>query len=234
MTIKIVLLSCLSLLVILLPSRLKIPIYRHVFGYRIGKHVKIGLSWIKVGQLEIGNHVVICHFVRFKNVPEVKIGDYCTIGFGTTFTSTSEFTNERSIANRGNRPALIIGDHCGIALLHYFDVQDTFTIGSYTTIAGRGSIFITHYLEVISGTQSTKPISIGKYCMVGSSVRFAPGSSVAEYSVVGMAAIVTKQFDEPYVLIGGNPAVVIRHIPKEAIYFKRLRGWIGTYSDPPW
>ena len=216
-----------------MPSCIKIPIYRTVYGYRIGKHVKIGLSWVKVGDLEIGNHVSISHFVRFKNIPEVKIGSYVTIGLGTTFTSTGEFTNKRSIAERGNRPSLVIGDHCGISILHYFDIQDSITVGSYTTIAGKGSVFFTHYLDVDNGVQTTKPIRIGRYCLLGSSVQFAPGATVPDYSVIGMAAVVSTEFKDPYCLIAGNPAQVIRKLPENAIYFKRERGWIGSYTSPP-
>jgi acetyltransferase-like isoleucine patch superfamily enzyme len=227
------LLYWLSWAVVILPSFLKILIYRRVFGYKFGKGVKIGLSWLSVRRLEIGDHVFISHFVRFKNIPEVKIGNYVTIGVGNTFTSTYEFTNERSLTERGNRPTLIIGDHCGIAMLHYFDIQDTLTVGSYTTIAGKGSVFFTHYLDVVNATQATKPIHIGEYCMLGSSVQFAPGVSVPNFCVVAMGAVVTEEFTETHCLIAGNPATIIRNLPEDAAYFRRTRGWIGSYTQPP-
>ena len=44
-------------LIVPLPSRLKLPIYRGCFGYRIGRDVSIGLTLIRVGRLEIGDHV---------------------------------------------------------------------------------------------------------------------------------------------------------------------------------
>jgi acetyltransferase-like isoleucine patch superfamily enzyme len=231
---KAILLYWLTWAVVILPSWLKIPIYRCIFSYRIGKHVKIGLSWINVGKMEIGDYVVIRDLVRFKDIPEVRIGDHCTIGFGTTFTSTFEFTNSKGMAARGNRPMLSIGRHCGITMLHHFDVQDMFTIGDYTTIAGRGSVFFTHYLDVITGMQAAKPISIGRYCMVGSNVRFAPGASVPDCCVVGMGSVVTQKFTETHCLIGGNPAAVIHKLPEDAAYFKRTRGWIGSFTSPPY
>jgi len=167
-------LDVMSLLIIFLPSFLKIPSYRWIFGYRIGGDVVIGLSWIRVGTLCIGDHVRIGHLNRFKNVPEAEIGDYTTIGNGNTFTSTGEFTDSRGIARRGNNPALSIGAHVGITLLHYFDVQDSLTIGAYTTVGGRGSMFVTHYLDTLKGMQSCEPIRIGRYCMIGSNARFTP------------------------------------------------------------
>ena len=139
--------NLLSVLIIFFPSFLKIPIYRLVFRYKIGRDVRIGLAWIKVGHLEIGDHVRIGHFTRIKGVPLVQVGNNVSIGVGNTFTSTYEFTNERSQRERGNHPALYIGRHVGIAMFHYFDVQDNVYIGEFTTIAGRGSVFFTHFIE---------------------------------------------------------------------------------------
>jgi acetyltransferase-like isoleucine patch superfamily enzyme len=227
------LLYWMSWAIIVLPSWLKNPIYRYVYGYKIGKHVKIKLSWIFVGKLDIADWVIIRGGNRIKNIPEVFIGSHTTIGTGNTFTSTAEFCDPRSFAQRGNRPRLIIGQHCGISKLHYIDVQDTFKIGDYTSIAGIGSVFFTHYLDVISSTQSAKPILIGRYCMIGSNARFTPGAGLPDCCVVGMGAIVTKQFTETHTLIGGNPAVVIRKLPEDAAYFTRTVGWIGSFGCPP-
>ena len=128
---------------------------------------------------------------------------------------------------------LVIGNHCGIGVRYYFDIQDTLSIGDYTTLAGVSSIFYTHYLDVINGNQSTKPVRIGKYCMIGANVRFVPGASVPDYCVVGMGSVVTKAFAEEYKLIGGNPAVAIRDLPQNAVYFNRAIGWIGSFGRNP-
>ena len=223
----------LSLAMMILPSSLKVLIYRHVYGFKIGKNVKIGLSWISVAYMEIEDHVTIRHFNRFKGVPVVRIGNHSVIGVGNTFTSTYEFTNPAGIRSRGNQPMLIVGEHCGITMFHYFDIQDTVEIGPFTTLAGRGSVFFTHYLDVITGSQSTNPIRIGQYCMIGSNVCFAPGASVPDYCVVGMGAVVTNQFTESYKLIAGNPARTIRELPHDAAYFHRERGWISSYVGAP-
>ena len=230
--IKHVLLKWLSVLLIIAPTPVKIFLYRRVYGYKIGKHVRIGLVWIDVGKLEIGNYVVIGHFTRIKGIPEVQIGDHTTIAIGNTFTSTSEFTSPDAIAQRGNCPKLIIGKHCGIAMLHYFDVQDTFIIGEFTTIAGVYSVFFTHYIDITSNLQSAKPVKIGKYCMIGSSVRFAPGSHVPDYCVVGMGSVVTKAFNDTdsYTLLAGNPARVIHQLPRNSTYFHRNRGVVSSFT----
>ena len=210
-------LKLLSLIITFLPSIIKIPIYRHIFGYKIGRHVKIGLSWIYVDNLEVGDHVIIRHFNRLKNLTEVKIGCYSIIGMGNTFTSSPEFTHKLSSRERGNHAKLIMGDHAAITLFHYFDVQDLIFIGDYTTIAGKGSTFFTHYINVEKNLQSCKPIYIGRYCMIGSSVKFAPGAVIPDYCVVGMGSVVAKVFHDSYVILAGNPATFVRKLPEDGV-----------------
>jgi acetyltransferase-like isoleucine patch superfamily enzyme len=231
---KSLLLKWLSIFLIPFPSMLKIPVYRCFFHYEIGKNVRIGLSWIKVEKLRIGHYVTIGHFNQLKNVPEIIMGDYSSIGHCNTFTSTIEFTNSLSKEQRGNQPNLFIGEHCGIAMCHFFDIQDTVIIGPYTTIAGNNSIFFTHYIDIINSVQSTRPIIIGHHCMIGSTVQFTPGAQVPDCCVVGMATVVTKKFTEPYSLIAGNPAKIIKKLPKEAAYFCRSKGHISSFTPAPY
>jgi acetyltransferase-like isoleucine patch superfamily enzyme len=225
--------KAISLVLVFLPSCMKVAGYRFFLGYEIGKDVKIGRSWIYVQRLEIEEHVRIGHRNTVLNVPYVRIGAYSTIGDDNTFVSTDEFTSPEGISLRGNRPELIIGQHCGISFQNYFDVQDEFTIGAFTTIAGIASVFFTHFLDVERAAQSTRPIHIGKYCMIGSSVRFVPGATIPDNCVVGMGAVVTKKFDETHAIIGGNPAGIIRFLPRDAKYFTRPFGFISSIIKPP-
>jgi len=227
-------LNLLSLGMIILPSRLKIFLYRHIFKYQIGKNVTIGLSWIKVNQLSLGDNVIIRHFNRFKNIPEVIIGDFTIIGMGNTFTSTSEFTNPEGMSRRGNCHKLVIGSHSSITIGHYLDIQDFLSIGSFTTIAGKGSVFFTHYIDIASNTQSCKPITIGNYCMLGSGVQFVPGAAIADCSVVGMGSVVTRPHRETHVFLAGNPASIIHTLSEDALYFKRKQGWVGKFAICPY
>ena len=64
----------LSWIAIPLPQFMKQWIYRHVMGYKIGKNVKIGLSFLGAGNMTIGDDVRIGNFNRFKNIPSVDIG----------------------------------------------------------------------------------------------------------------------------------------------------------------
>src|SRR5207249_3548069 len=97
---------------------------------------------------------------RIMNIPYVQIGSHSTIGNDNEFVSSPEFISSEGISLRGNRPQLIIGEHSGISYQNYFDVQDQLIIGSFTTIAGIGSVFFTHFLDVNESTQTTREIVI--------------------------------------------------------------------------
>src|ERR1700694_2507108 len=208
--------SALLLLLVLLPSSIKIPIYRKVFNYKIGRDVTIGLSYIRVGQLAIGDHVRIGHLNIFSGVRAVSIGSFSIIGRCNWFYTGEEFSCAASIRERGNTPEIIIGDHCGIANDHHFDVEDRITIGDYTTIAGERSLFFTHQLDMRQSKQSTKPIAIGKYCMLGSNVSLGPGATIPDNCFVSLGSVVLRQSYEPHSLISGNPAVATRSLPEGA------------------
>ncbi len=63
-----------------LPSALKRPCYRILFGYRIGKRVRIGLTIIDVADCEIADDVTIGHLNLFVRVEKLTIGDHVRVG----------------------------------------------------------------------------------------------------------------------------------------------------------
>ena len=56
-----------------------------------------------------------------------------------------------------------------------------------------------------------KPISIGNDVWIGGSAVICPGVSIGDRTVIAAGAVVTKSFPAD-VLIGGNPARVIKHL----------------------
>jgi acetyltransferase-like isoleucine patch superfamily enzyme len=214
----------LSLILIPLPNLIKIFIYRTIFKYKIGSNVKIGLSWIFVEDLIIGDEVKIGNFNRFKNIPFVSIGNNTIISSYNHFTSTSVFYSERGKQEKNVNPRLVIGKEVGIALRHYFDIQDELSIGDFSTIAGIDSQFFTHQIDILNNCQSAKPISIGKYCMIGSGVKFSPGTFISDYTIVAMGSVVHGNHPELYSLIAGNPAKLIKPVNEKSVYFNRYSG----------
>jgi len=56
-----------------------------------------------------------------------------------------------------------------------------------------------------------KPITIGKNVWIGGGSIVLPGVTIGDNSVVGAGSVVTKDVP-PMVVVGGNPAKIIRHL----------------------
>ena len=96
-------------------------------------------------------------------------------------------------------------------------------------IQGRGKLYFGDYVEVgpncviISGNHSLtnqsevvrKETIIGDYCWIASSCTILAGVVLGPRTVVGAGSVVTKSFPEGFCVIAGNPAKIIRSIPRE-------------------
>ena len=96
-------------------------------------------------------------------------------------------------------------------------------------IQGRGVVYIGNYVEigpnsvVISGNHSLicqeevvrKKTIIGDYSWIASSCVILAGVVLGPRTVVGAGSVVTKSFPDGYCVIAGNPARIVKHIPKD-------------------
>ena len=89
------------------------------------------------------------------------------------------------------------------------------TIGDNCLMAPRVCIYTaTHPLDVdlrISGLEYGKPVTIGNNVWLGGSSVIAPGVTIGDNSVVAAGAVVVK-YVPANVVVGGNPAKIIKHI----------------------
>lgn len=207
-------------LLALLPSAIKIPLYRLIFGWRIGRGVRIGLSFIDAREVTIGDGVRIGHFNRFHRIPRMTICNTVFIGNRNVFMTASP-TYVADICEAD--PSLYIGEDSYIIGPHFFDVHAPIHLGSSVTLAGRGSSFYTHGLDYHRNCLAAEPIQIGENSYVGAHVLIAPGVRLAPHTIVGMGALVTKSFEESYVLLGGSPAVVVKRLDPQGEWFTRPR-----------
>ncbi len=211
-------------LVALLPGFLKRPIYRWVFGYRIGRQVRIGLAFLDCQNLTIGDHTRIGHGVVLWGCGEFRIGSHVHIGPLNLFRGGERLTLEdyamilrlnviNAIPDSGctNDPEAVF--HLGygsiITAEHRFDFTDRVSFGRRSTLGGRNSSIWTH------NRRYGVPVQIGDYCYLGSEIRLAPGASVPDCCVVGIGAVITKPISESYSLIAGVPAKRRRALNEE-------------------
>ncbi len=109
------------------------------------------------------------------------------------------------------------------------EAGDNFNLGEYSFIAAQGGIIIGHnviighHVSILSSTHAleTTDIPIAQQGMklsgiviendvwIGSGARILPGIHIGSGAVIGTNAVVTKDV-EPFMVVGGVPAVLIR------------------------
>ncbi len=208
-------------LIALLPSFLKRPCYRILFGYRIGRQVRIGFSVIAAKTCEIGDYSQIGHFNLIVGVKKLTMGDHVKIGHLNVIRGGDEVHLGRfSEIIRMNEinsipdpivvneidPRFLLGDGSIITTGHKIDFTDLVTIGRRTIIGGRNSSLWTH------NRQETKPIMIGDLAYVGSEIRMAPGSSIPSRCIVGLGSVIIGPISQREQLIAGVPAKPVRDL----------------------
>jgi len=215
---------CILASVAFLPSFIKRPLYRLFFGYRIGKRVRIGVTIIDAGKVEIDDDVSIGHLNVITRVAELHIKDHTRIGQLNIIRGGSKVTlgrySEIMRLNEINSipepdavneldPRFILGDGSIVTTGHKIDFTDKVEIGRRVILGGRNSSLWTH------NRQRTLPITIGDLVYLGSEIRMAPGSAIGPRCIVGMGAVITGELGEQGKLIGGVPGKVIKDLSDE-------------------
>ena len=217
---RVLVLACIALL----PSFLKRPCYRLLFGYQIGKRVRIGLSIIDAGVCQIGDDAQIGSLnvvigvkaltlgdhVRIGHLNIIRGGDNVTLGRYTELLRLNQINSirEPEVVNPVD-PSFSLGDGSIVTTGHKIDFTDRVRIGRRTIIGGRNSSLWTH------NRQRTLPINIGDFAYVGSEIRMAPGGSIPSRCIVGIGAVIVGQIDAEGWLIAGVPAKPIKELSAE-------------------
>lgn len=90
------------------------------------------------------------------------------------------------------------------------------SIGDYTQIGPHVSLIGANHDPYDNRIDITKDgIHIGAYSWLGTGCFILPGVKLGDFTIVGAGAVVTKSFPEGYVIIGGNPARVIKSLDRE-------------------
>jgi acetyltransferase-like isoleucine patch superfamily enzyme len=203
----------------LAPSAIKVPIYRHVCGFKIAPGARIGLSVLDVRHLELEAGAEIGHGNVLLGSERVSLGKGARIGHLNLVRGGQEVRlDEWSWVMRLNvlnaipdndaqgtpDPRLRLGPGACVTSGHRLDFTDRIDLGKNVIMGGRNSSLWTH------NRQATKPIVIGDFCYLGSEVRLAPGATLGPMSILGLGAVLTKPIDAGHVLVAGVPAKVVR------------------------
>ena len=206
------------------PSFIKLPVYRHLFGFGIAPGVKIGCSVLDVEELSLARGARIGHANILTGTKRVVLGVESAIDHLNIVRGGDEVVLEdyawvmrlnvlNSIPDNdcetATDPRLHIKKGACIVSGHRLDFTDRIELGTNVIVAGRNSSFWTH------NRQFAKAIRIGDFCYLGSEVRLGPGAELGAFSILAMGAVLAKPLSQERVLAGGVPAKVIRAITAE-------------------
>ena len=98
----------------------------------------------------------------------------------------------------------------------YFQAVGKISIGKGTYIANNvGIITANHDINDPSKHVKAEPVKIGEACWIGMNSIILPGVELGPHTTVGAGSVVTRSYPDGYCVIAGNPAHLIKKIPKE-------------------
>jgi acetyltransferase-like isoleucine patch superfamily enzyme len=215
-------------LICVCPWSLKRRLLTRFFGYALHPTAKIGLSWVFPKRLTMGAGSRITDLCMIINLDEVFMGENSIIDRGNWITGFPTGSDSEHFAHQPERISkLVLGAHSAITKNHHVDCTNTIEIGTFTTIAGYRSQFLTHSIDLENCRQHSAPITLGDYCFVGSDVVVLGGSRLPSRCVLGAKSLLNKAFTEEGFLYAGVPATKKAAISLEAKYFTRNNGFVN-------
>ena len=217
---------------LLLPWKICRPFLEQQFGFQIHPTARIGIAWILPSRLIMEENTTIGHLTVVKNLDLLHLKAHATIGRGNWITgfplgqrqSGSGSRHFSSEADR--RPELVMGEHSAITHRHLLDCTNAITIGAFTIVAGFQSQFISHTINIKENRQTSRPISIGDYCFVGSNSVLLGGAALPNYCVLGAKSLLNKAYTQTHRLYGGVPARELSVLSPDCGYFNRRQGFV--------
>jgi hypothetical protein len=216
----------LALVLLLFPWRIRRRLLIALLRYKIHPTATIGLSWICPDRLEMGPGARIGSLTVCKGLALLSMGEQSRLGnlnwiTGFPIASTKFFGDEHD-----RRPELVICEHASVTNRHLIDCTNSVRIGRFTTFAGFRSQILTHSIDLYRCRQSSKPVSIGDYCFVGTGCVVLGGSRLPDYSVLGAGSVLNKSFGETHQLYAGVPARAVKALTHDMGYFHRNVGFV--------
>jgi len=195
------------LLTVILPQPIKQLFYRRVFGWKIGRRVRLGLSYIDAGSVDIGDDTCIGHFNVFRKLAKLEIGP-------TTYIAN--FNQFFGSDMRGAASCLVLGTNVRFMSRHFVDVAGHVEIGARSTIGGRDTQIWSHTIRIRQGRQQLEPadVRIGEEVYVGARATLIC-CDIPAGAMVGAGSVVAKSFpaESSRLLLAGNPAAIMKRYP---------------------
>ena len=158
--------------------------------------------------------------VSFGSLNRIKGGKYIVIGNKCSFGNNLRLEAVSIWGGRKYEPLLVFGDGVAINQNFHCTCASSVVIGSGTSITANCGIFdIIHPYEDIhinprAAMIKTKPVEIGKDCLIGMNSVILPGTKIGNHCVVGANSTVFGVYPDNCVL-AGSPAQIIKRYNSE-------------------
>ena len=209
------------------PNAVKRLVYNKCFGCEIDSTARIGISFIRVTKIQMGPKARIGNFNVIKDLELLQLGIEASIGSANRISAMPLGSRKHFQSELDRFPALIIGDYSAITGKHYFDCNNTISIGHHSQVAGLGSMFFTHGINLNENRQESAIISIGNYCMIAARCVLVKGSQLPDCCVLAANSTLHKKFEKTHTLYSGVPAVALKGLDPSAEYFHREKGYVA-------
>lgn len=212
--------------VTLMPWPLRRRFLNRLCGYEIDPGARIGLSWIWPSRLRMSKGARIGHLNVAIHLDLIDMGEHSEVVRGNWITGFPKGAARHFAHQPERKPELRLGRHAAVTKNHHLDCTSAIEIGEFATVAGYGSQFLTHSIDIIRGCQHSEPIRIGAFSFVGTDCTVLGGAVLPDHSVLGAKSLLREAHEEEYRLYAGVPAGKVKEIPKEAAYFARAEGHV--------
>lgn len=158
------------------------------------------------------NTAILYEGTRFAK-SQICFGNNCLVSIGYSKYIISDL---HILPRRGKNLNVIIGENlsCWGAVFKIGDDKNItigddcqFSYGIYLWNGDGHAIFDATTGECIN---QGKEVVIGNHVWIGHNVEILKGTKISDNSVVGAGSLVNKKFDEPNVILAGNPAKIIK------------------------
>jgi len=173
----------------------------------------------------MGPRARIGHLTRIKGLQELSIGEAASLGHLNWITAFP-LGHQRHFTDPNRDPSLLIERHAAITHRHLIDCTDKVVVGEFSTVAGWRSQILTHAIDVAESRQASAPISIGRYCFVGTGVIILKGATLPDYSILGAGSALAGTMRDNFTLYSGVPAGAVRPLDQNSKYFLRAEGYV--------
>ncbi len=213
----------LQFLALLLPWALRKRVLS-LLGFSLIGNARIGFSILGAKRVVLNEGASIGHLNYFRGLDLVDLATSASIGNMNWITGEmSVFSRSQSVATHS--ASLALGEGAAISNRHYIDCNASITLGRFSTFAGVRSQLFTHSIDLNKNIQRVAPVEIGEYSFVGSGCLVLPGAVLPSRSVLSAGSVLRRGLlkSSSSGVYTGNPAMLERDIPENAMYFKRIK-----------